>query len=201
MENHYCYVEFEFSDLNQFENLKSTFEAIKNSKNNSDLKEDRFWLDLFPKYSLEKFTFLESDIKPDFQTAKASESTWHFYSLIELLSINLEVEYIDLKIISSTNAILKYDPYSYPYGSINGLIAFIESFNCRPKEYDDGTGVYSYSKNEIKTNNAIWKLFNLKKIFKFSIVLLFISFSISCNNKTNSLQFEKDVMYEIYPKI
>jgi hypothetical protein len=201
MENNYCYIEFEFSDSKKFEELKHAFEAIKNSKNNSITKKDGFWLDQFPKYALEKFSFLASDVKPNFETAKETTTTWHFYSLIELLCIQYEVEYIDLEKTSNTTAILTYDAYSYPYGGINGLIFFIESFNCIPKQYDDGTGVYTHTANEIKNNNNIWSFSGLKKLFKFSIVLLFINLIASCENKTAPLEFEKNAMYEVYPAL
>ena len=200
MENNYCFIELEFSDSKQFEDLKKVFEAIKNAKNNSIIQEDAFWLDQFPKYALEKFSFLKSDLRPNFETAKETKSSWHFYSLIELLSVYYEVEYIDVEKTSSTTAILTYDPYSYPYGGINGLIVFIESFNCVPKQYDDGTGVYTHTANEIK-NNTIWGFSGLKKLFKFSIVFLFISLVVSCENKTAALEFEKNALYEVYPAL
>ncbi|MEN2402895.1 hypothetical protein GKZ90_0024120 [Flavobacterium sp. MC2016-06] len=41
----------------------------------------------------------------------------------------------------------------------------------------------------------------MKKIFKLSFVFLLINLIISCDNKTASLQFEKEVMYEIYPAL
>ncbi|MEN2402893.1 hypothetical protein GKZ90_0024110 [Flavobacterium sp. MC2016-06] len=45
------------------------------------------------------------------------------------------------------------------------------------------------------------KLTHLKKTFKFSLLLLFLNLVVSCNNKGTSLQFEKNVMYEIYPDL
>lgn len=201
MENNYCYIEFEFLDSKQFEDLKKAFEAIKISKNNSIIQEESFWLDQFPKYALEKFSFFKADVRPNFETAKETKSTWHFYSLIELLSVQYEAAYIDLEKTSSTTAILTYDPYSYPYGGINGLIVFIESFKCIPKQYDDGTGVYNHTPNEIKNSTNIWGFSGLKKLFKFSIVLLFVSLIVSCENKTTALEFEKNAMYEVYPAL
>lgn len=202
MENQYCYIEFDFTNERNFEDLKETFEVLKNSKNNSIERDDTFWIETFPKYSLEKFTFLDSDLKPNFETATTTDLNWHFYSLIELLSINYEIEYIDLKKNADGKGILLFDPYSYPYGGIKGLIAFLESFNCNPKLYDDGTGVYNHAYEELnKTKNSKWNFSNLKKLFKKVVFLLFIALITSCNNKERELQFEKNVMYEIYPAL
>ncbi|PIF31231.1 hypothetical protein CLU81_1716 [Flavobacterium sp. 9] len=202
MENQYCYIEFDFTNEGNFKDLKDTFEVIKDSKNNSIKRDDRFWLETFPKYSLEKFTFLDSDLKPNFKTAEETELSWHFYSLIELLSINYEIEYIDLKETSHNKGILLYDAYSYPYGGINGLIVFLESFNCNPKIYDDGTGVYNYPHEELnKTKKSKWNFSSLKNLFKTAMLLLFITLIASCNNKEKDLQFEKEVFYEVYPAL
>lgn len=202
MENQYCYIEFDFTNEGNFKDLKDTFEVVKDSKNNSIKRDDRFWLETFPKYSLEKFTFLDSDLKPNFKTAEETELNWHFYSLIELLSINYEIEYIDLKETSHNKGILLYDAYSYPYGGINGLIAFLESFDCNPKIYDDGTGVYNYPHEELnKTKKSKWNFSSLKNLFKTALLLLFITLIASCNNKEKDLQFEKEVFYEVYPAL
>ncbi|WP_428229637.1 hypothetical protein [Flavobacterium sp.] len=116
MEERYCYIEFEFTDNNNFEDLKYIFEIIKDTKNNSIKRDDKFWIEIFPKYALEKFTFSNSDLKPNFNTAQETEINWHFYSFIELLSIHYEIQYIDLKKIKHDNGLLLYDAYSYPYG-------------------------------------------------------------------------------------
>jgi hypothetical protein len=200
MDNQYCYIEFDFTDERNFEDLKKTFEVIKDSKNNSIERDDQFWIDTFPKYALEKFTFLDSDLKPNFQITKNSDQNWHFYSLIELLSINYEIEYIDLNKTADDKGILIYDAYSYPYGGIGGLIAFVESFDCNPKLYDDGTGIYNYPYEEININSK-WSLSSLKKLFKIGAFLLFIMPIICCNNKEKELQFEKEVMYQVYPDL
>lgn len=202
MENQYCYIEFDFTNEGNFKDLKDTFEILRDSKNNSIRRDDRFWLETFPKYSVEKFTFLDLDLKPSFKTAEETELSWHFYSLIELLSINYEIEYIDLKETSHNKGILLYDAYSYPYGGINGLIVFLESFNCNPKIYDDGTGIYNYPHEELnKTKKSKWNFSSLKNLFKTALLLLFITLIASCNNKEKDLQFEKEVFYEVYPAL
>ncbi|SHM14467.1 hypothetical protein [Flavobacterium chilense] len=202
MENQYCYIEFDFTNEGNFKDLKDTFEVLKDSKNNSIRRDDKFWFETFPKYSLEKFTFLDSDLKPNFKTAEETELSWHFYSLIELLSINYEIEYIDLKETSHNKGILLYDAYSYPYGGINGLIVFLESFNCNPKIYDDGIGVYNYPHEELnKTKKSKWNFSSLKNLFKTAMLLLFFTLMASCNNKEKDLQLEKEVFYEVYPAL
>jgi hypothetical protein len=204
-ESQYCYIEFDFTNEENFSALKQTFEILKDSKNNSVERADEFWLATFPEYALVKFKFLDSDLKPDFVTNKETESTWHFYSLIELLSINYEIEYIDLKKTDTTKGILIYDAYSYPYGGIEGLLVFLKSFNCEPRIYDDGTGVYNYPQHKViqkdEARNSRWTFYKLKKLFKISFILLFINLIVSCTTKTVSLQFEKEVMYEIYPDL
>jgi len=200
MKDQYCYIEFDFTNETNFEDLKSVFEIIKDSKNNHVERDDQFWIETFPKYALEKFTFSDSDLKPKFDTSKDTDTNWHFYSLIDLLVINYEIEYIDLKKIDK-KGVLVYNPYSYPYGGIEGLITFIESFNSYPKLYDDGTGIYNYHDEKVKkTKKSIWSFLNFKNLYKYFIYLLFITLLLSCNKK-NDLQFEKDVMYEVYPAL
>ncbi|TPG37775.1 hypothetical protein [Flavobacterium pectinovorum] len=202
MENQYCYIEFDFTNETNFEDLKDTFKIIKDSKNNSIERDDKFWIETFPKCSLEKFIFSKSDLKPNFETAKETNLSWHFYSLIELLSINYEIEYIDLKKTTNNRGTLIYDAYSYPYGGITGLIVFLESFNCNPKLYDDGTGIYNYAYEKVtKTKKSRWNFLFLKNLFRTAILLLFITLITSCNKKEKDLQFEKDVMYEVYPAL
>lgn len=198
IENGYCYIEFHFTDEKNFEDLKHTFEIIKDTKNNSIKRDDAFWIKEFPEYALEKFTFLDSDLKPSFHTNNNTQSKWHFYSLIELLSINYEIEYIDLKKTSNNQGILIYDAYSYPYGGADGLINFIESFNCNVKIYDDGTGIYTYPTDK---KDSKWNLQWFKKLFKTAILLFLLTSIISCKNTEKDLQFEKDVLYEVYPAL
>lgn len=137
-----CYIEFDFSEELYFNDLKSVFEKLKMSGYNSIQRDDQYWLDSFPEYAVTKHFFLDSDLKPDYKTAEQSDNNWHFYSLIELLHINYEIEYIDIRLISSNKGLLEYDPYSYPYGGVDGLITLVKSFNCIPKTTDDGTGRY-----------------------------------------------------------
>lgn len=137
-----CFITFDISDNNRYEDLKAVFELIKKAKNTAQPQTDEFWLQNFPDYVLKQFYFLETDCKPAFPTAANSEHTWHFYSLIELLQLNYEIEYLDCHKTSSTQGQLDYDPYSYPYGGITGLVVFINSFGCKPTLIDDGTSLY-----------------------------------------------------------
>ena len=136
------YIEFDIIQNDKYKELKHTFELIKQAKNNSEPKNDQFWLDNFPKFSLEKFHFLETDIKPDFKTSENDEFTWHFYSLIQLLVTDYEIEYVSCEMKERDRGRIEFDAYSYPYGGITGLITFIKSFDCYPAKTDDGTGIY-----------------------------------------------------------
>ena len=177
MENQNCYIEFEINDYKKFNFLKQTFELLKNAKNNVEPKNDEFWITNFPKYVLEKFYFLETDIKPNFKTSKAKEFTWHFYSLIELLEKNYVIEYISCEEIEKSKGKLEYYPYSYPYGGISGLVTFVNSFECKPTKIDDGTSLYEiqFLKNgdfsitdleDENKQNSSKKLFDASKLLR-----------------------------------
>ena len=142
MENRNCYIEFDIQTDKNFVDLRNTFELVKEAKNKEQPKPDEYWLAHFPEYSLKYFYFLSSDIKPPFQTAEEGEFTWHFYSLIELLQTHYAIEYVDCFKLSTNIGRLEYNPVSYPYGGITGLITFISSFNCKPTIIDDGASVY-----------------------------------------------------------
>ena len=138
-----CYIEFEISNELNFNDLKEIFDKIKEAKNTGQPKSDQFWLDSFPKYSIEEFYFGENDLKPDFPTSDLNEFTWHFYSLTSLLQTDYDIEYLNCFKQSDKVGTIDYNPFNYPYGGITGLIVFIKSFNCRPTMIDDGTGLYS----------------------------------------------------------
>ena len=133
------YIEFDIPKNQNFEDMKHVFKLIKEAKELEKPKGDRFWLENFPNYSLEKFYFTENDIKPNFKTAKLNKNIWHFYSLIELMEVNYEIEYIDCLLIKPNKGKLIFSAYSYPYGGTDGLITFIKSFDCLPTRMDDGT--------------------------------------------------------------
>lgn len=143
MQNNYCYVRFKILKYKNFIDLLNTFNFIKEAKNLDKPQSDGFWLQKFPKYSLEKFYFSNSDLKPNFTTSEINEFTWHFYSLIESLTINLEIEYIDCTRDDENFGTINFDPHSFPYGGVSSIVAFIRSFDCIPTKTDDGTGVYN----------------------------------------------------------
>ena len=66
----------------------------------------------------------------------------NFYSLIDLLQTQYDVEYKECFKINIKEGRLVYYPWAYPYGGITGLITFIKSFNCKPTFLNDGTGSY-----------------------------------------------------------
>jgi len=136
-----CFIKFSIPDNNHFNDLKFAVGSFKNKKNIPQT--DAFWLSIFPDYALQHFSFLENDIKPNFKTADYGRPfTWHFYSLIELLSVNYAIDYTDCFKLSETEGRLEYFPHSYPYGGITGLVVFIKAFNCIPTMIDDGTSLY-----------------------------------------------------------
>lgn len=138
-----CFVKFNVTDSAQFKDLKNVFEAFKKAKSMCEPQKDIFWLNIFPDYALKHFSFLNSDIKPANHSLVLNEFTWHFYSLIELLSVNYEIEYVDCFKLSDNQGQLEYYPYSYPYGGITGLIVFLKAFNCVPTLINDGTSLYA----------------------------------------------------------
>ena len=143
MDNSNCFIEFDFSEDKNFNDLHAVFGKLKEAKNNEQPQDDEFWLNSFPDYALQYFYFAETDIKPDFDTKKEDEFTWHFYSLIELLQTNIEAEFRECFKINATKGRMEYYPWSYPYGGIDGFLILISSFNCKPTLFDDGTGVYT----------------------------------------------------------
>ena len=52
MNNTNCYIEFDIDYTEKYNDLKHAFELLKHAKNNCEPKNDKFWLDNFPKYSL-----------------------------------------------------------------------------------------------------------------------------------------------------
>jgi hypothetical protein len=142
VQNQNCYIEFDFSEENNFGDLKHTFELIKEAKNAGRPQPDEFWLANFPDYSLKRFNFFETDLKPILQTADNGEFTWHFYSLTSLLQTDYDIDYVSCFKLSDQRGRIEYLPFGYPYGGITGLITFVASFNCKPDIIDDGTSLY-----------------------------------------------------------
>ncbi len=142
MQNKNCYIEFDINEEQNFIDLKHIFALIKEAKNFGQPQPDEFWLANFPDYSLKQFSFLDTDLKPEFQTANNGEFTWHFYSLTNLLQTDYDIDYISCFKLSDNKARIEYIPFAYPYGGITGLVTFVASFNCKPNIIDDGTSLY-----------------------------------------------------------
>lgn len=137
------FVEFEFKQDQSFSDLKEIYDLFKLCREQGEIKGDNFWLNKFPDYALRNFYFTDTDLKPNFQTAKNENSVWHFYSLIELFEENYEVEYLECYKLSENKGRITFSSYSYPYGGISGFITLIKSFGCLPTVTDDGTGIYN----------------------------------------------------------
>ncbi len=142
MEAPNCYLEFDFPDETTFYDLKAVFDKFKVSRDTDTERDDQYWLDSFPQYALSRFWFLDTDIKPVYSTAEQSPANWHFYSLVEVLYKDYEIDFVDLRKLRPNTGILEYMPHSYPYGGTGGFIAFLRSFACTPTIVDDGTGLY-----------------------------------------------------------
>ncbi|MEL1255543.1 hypothetical protein AAEO57_17260 [Flavobacterium sp. DGU38] len=181
MEDKPEYIEFSIGNEVKFNDMKNVYELIAQAKNSGQPKPEGYWLKVFPEYSLKHFYFLDSDIKPEFVTAKRDNNNWHFAAMINLLQTDLEVELIECKRIGNKGRI-EFSAYSYPYGGITGLTMFLNSFDCKAFEIDEGGGVYSvhwnsdcdFKLNEIVTpvnsslpkSGRIWwqKLFGVNKL-------------------------------------
>lgn len=143
------YIEFEIKNENKFKDLKKLFELISESKKNEDYKSDEFWFGQFPDYALEKYCFNDSDLKPKFPTADPNNSSWHFYSMIEHLLENLDVELLTCKKIGNEKGRIEFYAFGYPYGGITGMTMFLKSFGFKATKIDEGGGVYQVNwKNE-----------------------------------------------------
>lgn len=140
MDSANCFIEFDFSEDKNFNDLLSVFEKFKEAKNNKQPQEDEFWLNSFPDYALQYYNYSETDIKLN---TNEEDFTWNFDALIELLQTNIEAEYRECFKINITKGRLEYYPWSYPYGGIDGLLTLVRAFNCKPTLFDDGTGVYT----------------------------------------------------------
>jgi len=171
-----CFIEFDITESKNFDDLKRIFNILRVVNANSEKKSDDFWLNIFPDYSLSNFSFLDIDVKPDFETADYNKPfIWHFYSLIVLLSKDYSINYENCFKLTERKGRLEYLPWEYPYGGITGLIVFIRSFNCIPKLIDDGTSLYAIDfldngdfsitdLNDPKRQNSAIKLFSSTKL-------------------------------------
>lgn len=136
------YIEFEMNDNDKFNDLLKLLDFISTSKKSGDYKSDKYWLDTFPDYTLKHYYFADSDLKPEFITSKAEGGTWHFYSMIEHLVENIEIEFLECKNFGNGRARLEFYAFGYPYGGITGLTMFLKSFGFKAIEIDEGGRVY-----------------------------------------------------------
>jgi hypothetical protein len=151
------YIEFTFTDEAKFNDMKYVYELISEAKNSGQPKLEEYWLTVFPEYSLKNFYFLTGDVKPQFTTASKEDNNWRFSALINLLQIDLDVEFLDCKRIENKGRI-EFSAYGYPYGGITGLTMFLNSFDCKAFEIDEGGAIYSVhwiSNNEFNLNENI----------------------------------------------
>lgn len=137
------YIEFEFRDEDKFKDLVRVFRLISDIKKKEENQPDEFWLEEFPDYALEHYYFADTDLKPKFPPADATGGTWHFYTMIEHLVENLDVELLDCKGIGDGKGCLDFYAYAYPYGGITGMTMFLHSFGFNAIRIDEGAGKYN----------------------------------------------------------
>lgn len=151
------YIGFIILDEARFNDMKNVYNLIAKAKNSGQPKSEEYWLKVFPEYSLKHFYFLDRDVKPEFATAKKDDGNWRFTAMINLLQIDLDVELMECKRFENKGRI-EFSAYGYPYGGITGLTMFLNSFDCKASEIDEGGSVYSVHWNsdcDFKLNEII----------------------------------------------
>ncbi|WP_046746163.1 hypothetical protein [Kordia zhangzhouensis] len=145
------YIEFEMNNEDRFNDLTKLLDLISVSKKSGDYKSDKYWLDKFPNYTLKNYYFADSDLTPEIETFETKEETWHFYSMVEHLVENIDIEFLECKKIGNGKARLEFYSCGYPYGGITGLTMFLKSFDFKATEIDEGGGIYKVEwKNEME---------------------------------------------------
>jgi hypothetical protein len=136
------FIEFTILDEARFNDMKNVYHLIAEAKNSGQPQSEEYWLTVFPEYSLKHYYFLDSDAKPVFATAEKADSNWRFAAMISLLQVDMDVELMECKRLENKGRI-EFSAYGYPYGGITGLTIFLNSFDCKATEIEDGGGVYS----------------------------------------------------------
>ena len=158
------YIEFEINNTDKFKDLIKLLDLISESKKSGDYKSDDFWLKKFPNYTLKCYYFRDSDSKPELETSDSNNGIWHFYSMVQHLVENIDIEFLECKQIEDGKGRLEFSACGYPYGGITGLTTFLKSFDFKALKIDEGGGIYNVKwKNntefefiEIKDKNDSW---------------------------------------------
>ncbi len=158
------YIEFELNDEDKLRDLKLLLKLISESKISGDYKTDEYWLNTFPDYTHKHYFFSGNDVKPEFHVNSSNDNIWHFYSLVEHLVENIDVEFLSCEKIERGKGRLDFYACGYPYRGITGLTIFLRSFGFRAIEIDEGGAVYSirwkneieFERKEIKGPNSSW---------------------------------------------
>jgi len=162
------YIDFTINDKNKFRDLVQTCEVIVSCRKTRDSKTDEFWLQTFPDHALKNYFFGPKDIvQPSFGTADIEGFIWHFYSMIDYLVKNLDVTLLECQQIEDDRGRLEFYPNGYPYGGIEGLIMFLQSFGCYATKIDEGSALYKvkwisdteYKLIEISGGGSWWQRF------------------------------------------
>lgn len=123
-------IEFQILNSWKYEDMRNVWVSLAEAKNTGRPQSNEYWLNRFPDYSLKQFYFSDTDMKPNFETKELGPDIWHFYSLVNLIQVDLDVELLECKRISDYGTI-EYSAFGYPYGGITGLIMFLNSFDCK----------------------------------------------------------------------
>ncbi len=131
------FLEFDILDPQKFKDFlivykqvaEASEEALKFSAERN-MPTDDFWLAAFPKYAIQQFAFDKEELQPSFSTHPREKGRWYFFSLIQHLTCNLEIEFLPCETINEKTGRLNYYVHAFPYGGTGGLIQWLKSFDC-----------------------------------------------------------------------
>lgn len=144
------YIKFDIINEENFQDFLKIYEHISQAKldyySGSTTYSNythNFWLDVFPKYVIEKYDFNKENIKPQFETFPSEDNNWPFYRIIEFLIEEFDAFLLECTQTSIKKGKLQFEPNGYPYGGTNALIILLKSFDFLPNEVDEGADIYN----------------------------------------------------------
>jgi hypothetical protein len=145
-----CFIEFEVSDKQRFQDLVRAFNALKTDKDSRNFRDPEDWLEFFDDHALSHFLWPEelNDGLSDEELTAIYEEKWPFESMLLVIK-DCEYALVSCKLISETRARLEYAPWAFPYGEIDSLIPLVECFGFDIVMIDDGSGPKSYSRGDL----------------------------------------------------
>lgn len=144
------YIKFLILNFEKFKDFLKIYQeiiSIKSQQKEIDL--DR-WQDLIPEYSKSHFNLM------DYFDEGYDKNKWSFESIMSYLLYRFDVDYYDCR-ETETGGIIEYKAISFPYGESNGLILFLNSFECKAFAIEGGFGEYTIKwtddEYDVITNN------------------------------------------------